>query len=256
MPSPFPGMNPYLERAGVWEMFHTQLLSAFQQHLTAQVRPNYRVRLETRVTVHEPAGRREGVRELDLAVGLTGGRPAATGPATATLAPPAYVTEPGWLEIERSRYLEIRDRLGREVVTVLELLSPSNKYAGPDREQYLAKRREVLRSRSHFVEIDLLRGGPRMPPDDLPTCDYCAIVSRVGERPRAGVWPWALRDPMPQLPIPLRAPDADAVLPLKALLDQIYDAGGYGDEIYGGPPEPRLAPDDLAWAAEFLPPQA
>jgi hypothetical protein len=92
-----------------------------------------------------------------------------------------------------------------------------------------------------------------MPPDDLPTCDYCAIVSRVEERPRAGVWPWRVRDPLPKLPIPLRAPDADAWLDLKTVVDQVYDAGGYARYTYKGPPEPRLAPDDDAWAKGFLP---
>jgi hypothetical protein len=157
-------------------------------------------------------------------------------------------------EVQQVGYLTIRARDGNDLITVIELLSPTNKYAGPDREQYLGKRKELLRSRAHFVEIDLLRGGPRMPPAELPTCDYYAIVSRVEERPRAGVWPWRVRDPMPPLPIPLRAPDPDARLDLKTVLDQVYDGGRYANYAYAGPPEPRLAPDDdAAWAAGFLP---
>jgi hypothetical protein len=67
------------------------------------------------------------------------------------------------VDTEPLSFLEIRDRDSHELVTVVELLSPSNKYAGPDREQYLAKARILQRSPVHFVEIDLLRGGPRMP---------------------------------------------------------------------------------------------
>ncbi len=81
-------------------------------------------------------------------------------------------------------------------MTVIELLSPTNKYAGPDREQYLVKRRELLASPVHFVEIDLLRGGPRMPMQDLPECDYCVLVSRVETRLDAGLWPIRLREPI------------------------------------------------------------
>jgi hypothetical protein len=150
-------------------------------------------------------------------------------------------------------YLAVRERDTNELVTVIELLSPTNKHIGPDHEQYLGKRTEILRSRTHLVEIDLLRGGVRMPPEELPTCDYCALVSRVEERPRAGVWPWRFRDPLPVVPIPLRGNDPDARLDLKAAIDQVYDGGGYEDYIYSGLPEPQLAPDDAAWAAQFLP---
>ena len=72
-------------------------------------------------------------------------------------------------DVERVRYLEVRDREGREVVTVIELLSPSNKRAGDDRESYLAKRRELLRSPAHLVEIDLLRGWTPMPQEGGPS---------------------------------------------------------------------------------------
>jgi len=259
MPSPFPGMNPYLERAGVWEMFPLQFLSAVQQDVNQRVRPKYRVKVETRVLVHEPEGDRRGIGEPDWSIGPTtsGEAPAPLAPAgAATLTPPAYIIEPGWFDVEKVRYLAVYDAQGGELVTVVEMLSPSNKYAGADREAYLAKRREVLRSAAHFVEIDLLRGGPRIPRGLLPPCDYCAVVSRVGDRPRSGVWHWKLADPCPLIPIPLREPDADVPLDLKARIDEVYDRGGYGDDIYRGPPEPRLSPDEAAWAAQFLPPTA
>jgi hypothetical protein len=156
---------------------------------------------------------------------------------------------------ERLAFVEIRDRFDRRLTTVIELLGPTNKYAGPDREQYLAKRGQLLASGTHFVEIDLLRGGPRLPLEDLPECDYYVLVSRAEERPQAGVWPLRLRERLPVIPIPLRAPHADAQLDLQALLHRLYDAAGYEDDIYTGEPQPRLTPEDAAWANQFLPSQ-
>jgi hypothetical protein len=243
-------MNPYLERATAWESFHPALIVAAHLQIASQHPPDYVVRIENRVYIHEPPAERRVVGSSDLGVVRT---PGPSGARAATLEAPARVTILDAVDVQRVGFLTIRDRDGNDLVTVIELLSPTNKYAGPDREQYLSKRREILRSRAHFVEIDLLRGGPRMPPDELPTCDYCAIVSRVEERPQAGVWPWRIRDPIPLLPIPLRPTDADVRLDLKAAIDLMYDGGRYGNYIYSGPPEPRLAPDDAAWAAAFIP---
>jgi hypothetical protein len=88
----------------------------------------------------------------------------------------------------------------------------------------------MLRSSAHLIEIDLLRGGPRMPVEGFPDCDYAIILSRVEDRPQAGIWPVRLRDPLPNIPIPLRAGDRDAVLDLQAALHQVYDEACY--ELY------------------------
>ena len=251
MPSPFPGMNPYLERAPVWRGFHQGLVYACTAQLVAQVRPRYYVTQEPTLYVHEPPAedrRLLGSGDIGLSVPR---RPA--GGAAGSVAAPLYATLPAAIDIEEVFALEIRERDGGGLVTVIEILSPTNKYAGPDREQYLRKRQLMLRSRTNLVEIDLLRGGPVLPPDDVPPSDYRVLVSRVDERPRVGVWPWGLRDPMPVVPVPLRDPDPDARLDLKAALDRVYDDTGYGDYFYAGSPEPRLAPDAAAWAATFLP---
>src|SRR5437763_12039804 len=92
-----------------------------------------------------------------------------------------------------------------------------------------------------------------MPLDDLPDCDYCVVVSRAEERPRVGVWPIRLRDRLPTVPVPLRAPDPDATLDLQAAVHRLYDVAGYHFYIYGGNPQPPLHPDDAAWARQFLP---
>jgi hypothetical protein len=156
------------------------------------------------------------------------------------------------VDIERQSFLEVRDRHSREVITVVELLSPSNKATGSDREQYLAKRRQLVTSRVHLVEIDLLRGGPRLPLQNLPECDYYALISRAAERPRVGVWPVRLRDRLPEIPIPLRAGEAEAKLDLQAVLNRVYDAAAYEDYIYQSAPQPALRPDDAEWARQFV----
>jgi hypothetical protein len=102
------------------------------------------------------------------------------------------------------------------------------------------------------VEIDLLRGGPRMPFAKPPVCDYCIVVSRANERPEAAFWPLALRDPLPAIPIPLREPRADASLPLQDILHLVYDRAYYKDYIYQGIPNPTLSDADAAWASELL----
>ncbi|HEX5273304.1 MAG TPA: DUF4058 family protein [Gemmataceae bacterium] len=240
MPSPFPGMNPYLEQDRAWNDFHDSFIPAARDALAAQVGPHFIAKINEHLFIHEMPD--EPPRFL--------GR-SDVGVARSSLAP-ARVRLPA-VDRERVSFLEIRDRDGWELVTVIELLSPSNKYAGPDREQYLAKRGELLGSAVHFVEIDLLRGGPRMPMADLPPCDYCVLVSRVETRPEAGVWPIRLRDALPPVPIPLRSPHAHARLDLQTVLHRVYDGARYEDYIYLGQPHPQLNAEGAAWARQFLP---
>ena len=252
MPSPFPGMNPYLERRAKWASFHHQIISTSLELLAIQLNENYVIEVEQRVYIHEPSALERELRIAD--VGVSSLKRPGSGASTATINAPSLITLPDAVTTEYVPFLTIRDVDDNEVVTVIEILSPTNKYSGPDRDQYIAKRRELFRSHSHFVEIDLLRGGPRMPPEDqIPTCDYCAIVSRASDRPQAGVWPWRLRDAMPELPIPLHPADSDIVLDLKAALDLVYDRGQYYRNLYVRAPEPQLARDDAAWAAQFVP---
>jgi hypothetical protein len=155
--------------------------------------------------------------------------------------------------VERLSYLEIRDRRNRQLITVIELLSPANKRPGRYRDQYLTKQTELLSSTANLVEIDLLRGGPRMPWLDMPACDYCVVISRVEERPQAGIWPIGLRERMPVVQVPLRTGDSPATLDLQAILNHIYDAAGYELYIYQSEPDPPPSPKDAAWVKALLP---
>jgi hypothetical protein len=249
MASPFPGMNPYLEQETVWHDFHERFCPVVAEALTAQVRPHFIVKIDEHVYIHEmPTDTRKLAGRGD--VGVASPSPLAGTSSTGTvIAAPMQVDLPA-IDMEHLSFVEIRDRANMEVITILELLSPSNKYSGPDREQYLLKRSQFLRSPVHLVELDLLRGGPRLPLIGLPACDYYALVSRVEKRPRADVWPIGVRDALPTVPIPLRAPYEDVHLNLKQVLDRIYDAAGYEDYIYRD--QPRLSPEDAAWANQFI----
>jgi hypothetical protein len=195
---------------------------------------HYLVRVEIRLLLHErSAEARHFIGRGDVGV-------------TAPLQLPAA-------DIERHASLEIRDRRNRRVVTVIELLSPSNKKPGSDRDDYLAKRRQVLAGMTHLVEIDLRRGGARPMPPQIPPCDYYALVSRYEQRPKVDCWPLALRLRLPPIPIPLDTPDPDVLLDLQAVLDRAYDGADYGKYIYGETPEPPLAADDATWAQAFVP---
>jgi hypothetical protein len=248
MPSPFPGMNPFLEQSGVWQDFHNTFLIAMREALVRQLQPKYFVRVEEHVYVHEyetDEGQPLGRPDVSIHESQRAGNATAVLERPSRTEPVAVMIPPSGDELHEV-YLEIRDRENRQVVTAIELLRPSNKFAGPDREVYWSKVRRILASRAHFVEIDLLRGGPRMPWLDLPPCSYYALVSR------ADVWPVGIRDPLPSVPIPLNPGDAEPLIDLQALLHRVYDSAGYASSIYDGQPEPRLNPDDETWAAGLL----
>jgi hypothetical protein len=249
-------MNPYVERASVWHDFHERWIPLVADLIGAQVLPRYFVRIDEHMYIHDLTGEQgQFIGRGDILVpALKPVGPTTTLAASPVLEAPAEVGVPS-VDVETLSFLEIRDRDKHELVTVVELLSPTNKYAGPDREQYLAKVRKIQRNWVHFVEIDLLRGGPRMPWLDMSACDYCVVVSRFEQRPKgkAGFWPIRLRDRLPEIPIPLRPGDTDARLDLQQVLHRIYDAAGYAYYIYSGPPEPMLAAEDAAWAQQFVP---
>jgi hypothetical protein len=253
MPSPFPGMNPFLEQDDVWHDFHEKLMPAIAERLVAQVRPNYIIKIDEHIYVHEQPQEpsRRLMERADVGVAGSGSGPGGRVGA-GVLEAPVRVHVPV-LDVERLAFVEVRDRRGRELVTVIEVLSPSNKRPGPDRAQYLAKRQGLLNGRVHLVEIDLLRGGAPMPLGDRPLCAYSVLVSRVEERPGAEFWPLALRDPLPTVPVPLRHPDGAAGLDLQAVLHHVYDASGYEDYVYTGSPEPPLGPEDRPWAEALVP---
>lgn len=219
MPSQFPGVDPFIE-GQEWEDFHGRFNNRISDALVPRVRPRYIVRIERRVYV-----------EHDV---------------ECLLAMPEEMGE---------TYLTIRERETLQVVTVIEVLSPGNKRPGSDgRREYLAKRDEVLQSSAHLVELDLLRGGQRMPMlDPLPPGDFYAIVSRARRRPRAAVYAWTLRQPLPPIAIPLAGTDPDVTIALQPIFDTTYDRSGYDYSLrYDRAPEPTFPEGELAWVQSHL----
>jgi hypothetical protein len=251
MPSPFPGMNPYLEQPPFWLDFHNSFLIYLRGALEQRVPANYFVQYEERLYLSEwPIEETTFLGRADVSLSRPPSDEWGRTGTTATVESPCEVVV-DVSETTSVGALEIKDSAANEVVTVIELLSPSNKYAGYDRAAYLEKRNELMRTTANLVELDFLRGGPKLPARGLPPCDYHVLTSRPSSRPKADVWPFALRDPFPSLTVPLREVNTVSVS-LKDVLDQAYDAARYEKRIYKTPPKPALLPADAAWAADLL----
>lgn len=251
MPSPFPGVDPYLESQGYWPDFHSRFITYWCDALADQLPTSYEVRIGERINLMEHGAERIRRFGPDLTVEhRQPSQPAGTpSPAVATLEP---VTIPLVIEEEtREAYIQILHRPDRTLVAVLELLSPSNKEE-PGRGDYLAKRNAILRQNVHLVELDLLLGGQRLPLQaELPPGDYYALVSRGNRRPDCDVYAWTIQQPLPTLPIPLKAPDPDLPLDLRAVFDVTYERGRYARSVnYREPPSVPLSPETLRWVTE------
>jgi hypothetical protein len=151
--------------------------------------------------------------------------------------------------------LVLRDRETLRIVTLIELLSPTNKRAGSEgREKYLDKREEILQSRTNLVELDLLRGGQRLPlQGDLPRAEYYALVRRGWRRRRAAVYAWTLQQKMPPIPIPLQNDELEPTLDLQAAFDLSYDRAAYQDSLdYSQALQPPARAEEADWIRELL----
>jgi hypothetical protein len=151
--------------------------------------------------------------------------------------------------------LEIIDMASKEVVTVIEVLSPANKRPGKGREMYEEKRDQMFGSRTNLVEIDLLRIYQPLPVfgNDIEG-SYRILVSRADCRPTADLYLFNLPDAIPAFPLPLRSGDVEPIVDLQALLNTVYDRAGYDFTLdYTAEPIPPLSEPDAVWADSLLP---
>jgi Protein of unknown function (DUF4058) len=253
MASPFPGMNPYLEHPDRWSTVHNRLIVALADVLTPQLLPKYQVDIEKRIY--------EVIGANTLLVGrpdVTVQRPRNSVPSTTNVAVSTIPAEPvkvnvPLLEEVREAYLEIKEAATQVVVTAIEILSPTNK-RGDGRKKYEQKRQQVLESRTHLVEIDLLRDGEPMPVlAALPASHYRILISRSDTRPTADLYPFDLTDTIPKFPLPLQPNDTAPIIDLQALLNEVYQRSGYDYFIdYQQNPLPPLSEAELAWINELL----
>lgn len=258
MPSPFPGMDPYIEDPEVWSDFHGGLAEEIRAHLNLQIQPRYVARMTPRVTyeIVEIAEKR-GIRP-DVAVWENRETLGIGSVATVSITP-APVSSTVTLELPLELFtIEVREIKTMRLVTAIEILSPVNKQPSHEAySEYQRKRRELLRSMTHLIEIDLLRGGTRPPlQEPVPPAPYYVMLSRENKRPRVEVWPIQIQDKLPVLPVPLLQPDPDAKLDLGAVVSQVYERGGYGTimDYREAPPPPRLSELESQYIETLLKP--
>ena len=255
----FPGMDPYLEDSQLWPGVHNALVVYLRDQLQPLLRPRYVAAVEERVFVEGP--NREIIPDVWLKQIPRPERMASV--AVAEADEPVVVQVPD-LEIHES-YIDILDRKSdQRVVTVIEVVSPSNKYPGPGRDSYRSKQSEVLGSTAHLVEIDLLRTGqhvvavPERVARNHGPYDYLVCVNRAeSRRDLFDLYPRRLEDRLPRIRIPLADDDADVPLDVQAAVAKVHDAGSYRDRIdYNSPCLPPLEAGKQEWANRLLSEQA
>lgn len=223
------GMDPYIE-AQRWRGFHANMIVAIQEALMPLLLPKYAADIEERVYIEEEVDGApvRNVLYPDVAVGTTGAETPLLSGGAATAVQPARLTVP-ILSEQRERFVQIYTLSGRQLVTVIELLSPSNKRPHSlGRSEYLEKRQRLFKAGVNMVEIDLLLQGERLPTNEpLPPADYYAFVARSKQLPVVEVYHWNLGQPLPAIPVPLLEGDPDVVLNLQAVYEQVYARARY-----------------------------
>lgn len=251
MRPPFPGMDPYLEHPALWPDVHNSLIAATRDAIAPLVAPRYYVGLERRAYLLKPDDV-AFIGRPDIAVVTPRAHevPGMLAPAGVAV---LEVDVPMNDEVGEN-FLEVHDVGSGTLVTVLELLSPANKLHEKGRQEYELKRDQVFRSRTNLVEVDLLRAGEPMPVVRRRVrSDYRILICRGAQRPRAQLYPFSLRQPIPVFPLPLLPGDVEPPVDLGAILHALYDRARFDLRLdYTRPPVPPLADDDAAWRRELL----
>ena len=259
MPSPFPGMDPWLERPGVFPDLHNGLIFLLRESLNAVLPPGYFAAGANRVWVDD-----EHHREPDVSVARSNGPVADGGVSVAafTRLGMLVVDAPVLPEPTEEPYLEIRSTDGDRLVTVLEVLSLSNKSAAtPGRAAYVQKQGEMRSRGVNLVEIDLLRGGTHTTAISLAQLrqragafDYHVCVRAAGVPGRIFVSPIRLSDRLPAVAVPLDAGTRPVEIDLQPLFDRCYDSGRYAARARYAEqlPDPPLIPEQRTWAEGIL----
>ncbi|MHB1561169.1 MAG: DUF4058 family protein [Isosphaeraceae bacterium] len=257
MRPPFPGMDPWLEDPELWPDVHNSLIVSIRDAIVPLVRPRYFAGVDSRTTVLSGSDQDHiyrpdvKIRTADIKTPDQPGRLAVAEPANTGS---YHVVMPMPDDEIEEAFLTIKELPSRQLVTVLEVLSPTNKKTKRARREYLDKRRELLGSGVNFVEIDLLRSGQTMPPQKAElTSDYRILIFR----PRLGrgvhLYGFSYREEIPRIPIPLLPEDPEPSLNLNDILHSAYDRAGYDLAIdYRQPPRPRLREEDQAWAESII----
>lgn len=249
MKSPFPGMDPYLESH--WRDVHTSLMTYIRDEIQDQLPLDLVARVEESVAIDSPDESRRVAPDVSvIQVDDFSEQP---GHAEVCVAEPLVVLE----EVpEISRHVKIVDvASGERVITVIEVLSPSNKLTVSGREDYRRKQMDYVSGGVNLVEIDLLRTGQHVlsaPWELIPPGRRRMYMMSVRTKTRTKVFGASLREPLPVIPIPLRHQDSDVTLNLQQLIEQVYDRGRYWKLDYQADPEPALPADEVEWVDSLL----
>jgi hypothetical protein len=222
-------MDPYIEACGAWSVFHYSFISECQRYLNRWLPGNYVATLGDRI---------ELVSEEDLGLLVR--------------------QDIEWLDEPKQLYVQIRRVPEQNVVTEVELLSPSNKRkGGEDRAAYLAKRRVLFHHGVNLVEIDLLLAGERLKMrQQLPQGHYYAFVTHARAAHECDVYGWNVRSKLPTIPVPLKEGEGEVSLDLGSVFQATYDDGRFDLVVAYRDPPPTLSDADKFWAAEQLKTQA
>ena len=244
MPSPFPGMDTYLEDPALWTKVHQRLIVAIADALSPHLRPKYIVDIEERVDqTTEENSLLVGIPDVAVKRSQTVNNSSTANIAIATPPVPATTVIIPMPETVREWYLEVREVATKQVITAIEVLSPKNKRSTEGRKAYLKKRQRVFGSVTNLVEIDLLRTGEPMP----------ILGCRSELRPEAELYAFNLQHSIPSFLLPLQEEDTEPAINLQSLINGVYDRAAYDLVIdYTRSPVPPLTEEKTAWMDELL----
>lgn len=264
MPSPFPGMDPFLEHPDFFPDLHGRFHVYLSEALQALLPAPYFAVINQRLWVEPSARYIEPDTDVLYGDWTVGESSVAWKTAERTRTRPLVFET--FDDEHREPYVEIRTRLaegGERVVTAIEVLSLSNKTPGQrGRELYLEKQAEILGSQVHLVEIDLLRGGQHTTPvlwerlsRKAGPFDYHVSVHRFDQRGRFFIYPWRLPDPLPVIGVPLLPGHDQVSLDLQAVLTRCYETGPYPRRVVYESHRivPPPTPEQTEWVERHLP---
>ncbi len=221
MPSPFPGMDPYLEDETLWPAFQHQLVASLYQVLLPGLVDRYRARIHQRTYVTEEPLFTSVIRQE-----------------------------------RQEEFIEIRQRGDGRLVTLVDVASPINKTLSQGRAAYHETRRLARAQNANVVELDLsLQGRPLLDysRDGLPEWDYAVTVTRCTQPERYEIYTATLAKRLPRFKVPLAADDRDTVLDLQATFARAFDQGNFAARIdYTRDANARLGDTHRTWVGEWL----
>lgn len=256
MRSPFPGMDPYIEASGLWPGFHSRLIAAIDNALADELPVGYVSEIEQRCYVVLTGESGESRHLIVPDLNITGPRGIGKKSSRRKGEDDGSVAVMPCVEEERREgSISVLRATDGQVVACIEVLSPSNKEKGSKGwNEYLCKRNDCLAANAHFIEIDLLLGGTRMPmAEPWPDSPYYVMLSRKPVSPPCRVWPASYREPLPPLRVPLARGEPDVVLPLQTLVDGIHEKHGYRARFDYSKPLPTALPEaEAEWVRQAV----